>query len=207
MSKTWENLKDDPSLIVDICDHIANGGSPIQLAHIYNIKFATLIRWVRDDIDRTKLYNQAMFDRGEWVKERVLMELGHIATSDIAGMFDDSGSIKHPKDWPQELRRAVAGVDVKEEFDTEGALVGYVKKIKLWDKMKGLELTGKTLAMFLEKHEHTIEKSLEDLIVESYKLAEQNNKQTKDVNSNQSGPTTNTERGIQLQSTPEIPKE
>lgn len=39
--------------------------------------------------------------------------------------------------------------------------------IKDSDKIKALELLGKTVALYITKHEHTVEKTLEDLLVES----------------------------------------
>lgn len=163
------------------------------------------MRWIRKDSERLKLYNEAMYDRNEWVKERVLVELGHIATSDMLGMFDDNGAVKHPKEWPAELRRAVAGIEVKELFNIEGALIGYAKKIKLWDKTKGLELTGKTLAMFVEKHEHTVDKTLEELILESYKPSIPASDEPKDVSARAT--TVDTEGRLLVQPSKEVPGE
>ena len=42
-----------------------------------------------------------------------------------------------------------------------------VTKVAFWSKEKGIELLGKHLSMFIEKHEHTGSLTLEDIVAGS----------------------------------------
>jgi hypothetical protein len=54
------------------------------------------------------------------------------------------------------VRRAIAGVEVTEEFEGRGAerkSVGFTKKVRFWEKTKALELLGKHLGIFKDRVE------------------------------------------------------
>jgi phage terminase small subunit len=56
-------------------------------------------------------------------------------------------------DIPEDARRAIAGIEIVEEFEGSGKdreQIGYTKKIKFWDKPKALENLGKHLGIYLE---------------------------------------------------------
>ena len=103
--------------------------------------------------------------------KQVLREMLRVGTSDIRKLFNEDGSMKSPHEWPDDVAASVAGVEVYEEFgesepDEElepqghgGALkrqrgkrevIGMTKKVKMWDKNKGLEMLGKHLKMFTD---------------------------------------------------------
>lgn len=82
--------------------------------------------------ERTKI-------NADWLLRRLADE----AEADINDLYDDDGSLKPVKDWPEIWRKGlVAGVDV-EEIREDGRTIGLVKKIKLSDRIKRLELIGK----------------------------------------------------------------
>lgn len=96
--------------------------------------------------------------KAEIKAEEVLKELKILGHSDVRGLFDDSGCIKPTSQWPDELAKAVASIEVFEEFQGRGndrEFIGYTKKVKFWDKPKALELMGKHKKLFTEKMEHT----------------------------------------------------
>lgn len=102
--------------------------------------------------------------------DTVLQELLKLARVDIGGAFNDDGSLKPIKDIPEEIRRAISGIDIVEEFDGQGSKkvhIGYTKKIKFWDKAKALELLGKHLKLFTEKVEVEGKVTLEQLVLGS----------------------------------------
>ncbi|WP_309086407.1 terminase small subunit [Chelativorans sp.] len=75
----------------------------------------------------------------DWVLRRLAEE----ADADLADLYDEHGALKPVRDWPPVWRKGlVAGVDV-EEIRSEGAVVGLVRKIKLSDRVKRIELIGK----------------------------------------------------------------
>lgn len=91
----------------------------------------------------------------------LLRRLADQANADLADLYDDSGAMRPIKEWPEVWRRGlVAGVEVFEEFEGQGEerrLVGHTKKLKLFDRIKNLELIGKhvDVGAFREKVELT----------------------------------------------------
>lgn len=74
-----------------------------------------------------------------WVLKRLAAE----AEADIADLYGDDGQLLPVREWPLIWRQGlVAGVDI-EEISVEGVKMGEVKKIRLSDRVKRLELIGK----------------------------------------------------------------
>lgn len=92
-----------------------------------------------------------MAERSERTKidaDWVLRRLADQADADMSDLYTDGGTLKPVKDWPEVWRKGlVAGVEVIEEYerseDGGRELVGHTKKVKLFDRMKNLELIGK----------------------------------------------------------------
>lgn len=127
-----------------------------------------------------------MAERVERVKvesDDVLKELTRLGYSDIRELFDDNGNIKPIKDWPDEIGRAVSSIEVFEEFEYEQrgfhcvscsktatkAVIGQIKKLKLWQKNHALELMGKHKKLFTDKLEVEGKLTLADLVAGSKK--------------------------------------
>lgn len=90
--------------------------------------------------------------------DRVITEVAKLAFGDLRQLFDDKGALLPVDKWPDGIAAAVASVEVDELFEGFGenrAQVGYTKKVKLWPKTTALELLGKHLRLWVEKHEHT----------------------------------------------------
>lgn len=90
--------------------------------------------------------------------DRILVELAAIAFADITQAFDDNGWLKPLKDIPENVRKAIAGLELSELFDGQGDqkhIMGVLKKIRFADKLKAQELLGKHLKLFTDKHEVT----------------------------------------------------
>lgn len=154
-----------------ICAHVANGGSLVDLCQTWGARYSDMIRWVNSDEDRHKQYSQAIVDRSEWVKETILNEIKRIATTDIRQIFNDDGSVRPVAEWPDSIAMAVQSVETVEEFAGKGQSrehIGWTKKIKLWNKEKAIELLGKHLQLFTDRHEIIVTR-LEDLVGESMK--------------------------------------
>jgi hypothetical protein len=164
----WARYKADPDkTMTTICDHVANGGSVLDLARVWELPYNLIIDWVQTDELRNKRYVQALEARGEWAKERVLSELRAIALIDIRELFDDEGNLLPVSEWPEQTARAVAGVDTMISNDGD-----VTKKIKLIDKTKSLEMLMKNLAMLVERVDHTGKITLSDILAESNKPGE-----------------------------------
>lgn len=97
----------------------------------------------------------------------VLLELKRLATVDISQAFDEAGGIKPLREIPEDVRRAISGIEVAEMFDGSGDqkhAIGLIKKLKFWDKNKALEAIGRHLKLFTDKVEHSGSVSLEQLV-------------------------------------------
>jgi phage terminase small subunit len=86
----------------------------------------------------------------------VLLELKRIALTDIGQAFDENGNLKPLKDIPEDVRRAIAGIDVDELYEGHGQdreQVGETKKIRFWDKNRALENLGRYFKLFTDRVE------------------------------------------------------
>lgn len=101
-------------------------------------------------------------ERIEVKSDDILRELLRLATTDIGKAFDEHGRMLPLKDMPEDVRRAISGLEVTSLGDGE---VGTVTKVKFWDKVRGLELLGKHLKLFTEKVEHSATESFAALVL------------------------------------------
>lgn len=85
-------------------------------------------------------------ERLELDADTILRELLRIATSDIGAIFDADGNLKPLKDVPEDVRRAIAGVEVIiKNAEAGDGQTDTVHKYKMWDKVKALELLARHL--------------------------------------------------------------
>lgn len=160
----------EPSTLRRICEHVANGGSLLELCKIWEVPYGALMSWIHENPDRSRQYDKAIQSQLYWAIDRVLDELKRIATVDISEAYTDKNELKPMKDIPEDVRRAIVAVETEELFDGVGRereMIGYTKRIKVADKIKALELIGKKFAMWIEKKQLDMSKSLEELIEES----------------------------------------
>ncbi|MBV9528525.1 terminase small subunit [Sphingomonas sp.] len=75
----------------------------------------------------------------DWLLNRLAQE----ADADLQDLYDESGGLRPVKDWPPVWRRGlVAGIDVEEQRSGD-AVTATVRKIKLSDRTRRLELIGR----------------------------------------------------------------
>lgn len=78
-----------------------------------------------------------------WLLERLAQE----AVADVRDLYDEDGALLPVKDWPLIWRQGlVAGIDV-EEITVQGVKIGVVRKIKVSDRIRRLELIGKHIGV------------------------------------------------------------
>jgi phage terminase small subunit len=105
----------------------------------------------------------------EWVLKRLAQD----ATADVSDLYDENGNLKSVHEWPMAWRTGlVAGIDTMHTqigTDAEGkpAFVT-VRKVKLADRSKLLELLGKhvDIGAFKDRVEHSGKLTLESLIAD-----------------------------------------
>ena len=98
----------------------------------------------------------------------LLTRLADESAADVADLYDEHGGLKPVKEWPMIWRQGlVVGLDV-EEIKDNGAVVGVVRKVKLSDRVKRLELIGRHIDVgaFKDKVEHSGKVELETMTEE-----------------------------------------
>ncbi len=88
-------------------------------------------------------------DKLEITAERVLQEIARLAYVDISRAYDVNGGLLPLHDMPEDVRRAIASVEVTEER-VDGEVVGEIRKVKFWDKKGSLDLLGRHLKLFTD---------------------------------------------------------
>lgn len=89
--------------------------------------------------------------------DRSLREAARIAFSDVRELFDATGNLMPIKQWPEDIARAVAGLEVvKKNLTTGDGKVDDVYKVKLWDKGRTLENLLKHHGLLTEKIDVTV---------------------------------------------------
>ena len=86
--------------------------------------------------------------------ERVSREIAHYAFLDPARLFAKDGSLLEVREMDEDVRRAIASIDVKQIGHGDNAITE--TKLKLIPKDKGLEQLGKWLGMFVDRKEVTV---------------------------------------------------
>lgn len=95
-------------------------------------------------------------NRAEVNAVTVLRELLRLATVDVAGAFNPDGALKPIHEIPEDIRRAIAGIEVDEivaKVNGTPIVIGHTKKVKFWDKKGALDSLGKHLKLFTEQIE------------------------------------------------------
>lgn len=96
--------------------------------------------------------------------ERVRLEIARLAYYDPGAFWNQDGTAKPIHEIDEDSRRAIAGFETAELFEGNGeerSLAGYIKKFKLADKGRALELAARHLKMLTDK----VEVSASDEIV------------------------------------------
>lgn len=157
----------DDTTLYDICERVANGESLTMIAPELGLRYSKLVTMIRNHPEASKHYEQALSDRNEWAKERILAEIRMLTVLDITLLYDDDNCLLPMSEWPKEMGRAVAGVKSNELFDGHGKdkeKIGMTREVKLWNKEKCLELIGKNLHLFTDRVNIEGKMTLEDLL-------------------------------------------
>lgn len=163
----------DPDIVRDICRHIAGTGSLRSFCAQRRLEYG-MVREFLAEGEAARAYADALVVRDDNARDLVVDELTAIIDSDLTQAFDADGNLLRMAEMPERIRRMVAGVKFREIFEMQGkgedrakVHVGNVIELKFIDKMKAIELRGRTLAMFTDKTQHDVGVTLEDLIRES----------------------------------------
>lgn len=154
-----------------ILAHVRNGGSLIELCDTWQVRYSDVIAWVRADAKRKELYEEAGRDRSEWTDEMVLSEIRLMCRFDIRKLYDKNGALLPVHELDAATARMVMTAEVDEIKRGSGDVrvkVGETTKIKVYDKLKALELAAKSRRLLVDKTEHDVSERLEDILAKSY---------------------------------------
>lgn len=108
--------------------------------------------------------------RTEITQDMVISELAKLGFFDIRKMFDKNGKPLDISQIDDDTAAALVGLDVQDVADSDGNYIGFIKKYKMADKIKALELLGKHLGTWEpkddKKHDAIMDgiKALADII-------------------------------------------
>lgn len=118
------------------------------------------IVWIREAIDK-------MLKKHEISAERIIAELAKLATSDVRDIYKEDGSLKPISEWPASIARCVSAVEQEEIYEYNNGRrenVGDVRKVKLWDKTRALEILARYHKLLTDKVEHSGSLTLEQIV-------------------------------------------
>lgn len=158
-----------PTAMAQICGRIVSGpGTLVDVCREFgDLHYGSVNEWIQGDEHRRKMYKDALDVRKEHAHEHVIRELMIWIKADITKAFNDDGSMKALKDIPEDVRKFIAGVEIEELFAGTGKNkieIGILRKVKFFDKGRGLELMAKHLGMLVDKREISGKLTLEDLL-------------------------------------------
>lgn len=99
--------------------------------------------------------------RTEISQDKVLLECAKLAFFDIRKLFDENGKPLDITKLDDDTAAALVGLDVQDVVDIDGNYVGFIKKYKMADKCKMLELLGKHFGLW--EHQDKQQTAVEDL--------------------------------------------
>jgi phage terminase small subunit len=121
-----------------------------------------------DIAEAIRIAMEARAERTRVAADRVLVELGRIAFSNIRTLFDEKGALRNIAELSEDEAAALAAVEVSEIFGGRGEdrrLIGCMRKVRLWDKCAALELAMRHLGLLKERVEHAGEMKITRTIV------------------------------------------
>lgn len=113
--------------------------------NLRKLEIQTAIQEAKDNLSR----------RTEVTQEMIIRETAKLAFFDVRKLFDENGKPLEISSLDDDTAAALVGLDVQDIYaDGEGekAFAGYVKKYKMADKLRALELLGKYTGAFEKKN-------------------------------------------------------
>jgi phage terminase small subunit len=84
---------------------------------------------------------------------KIVEQLAKMAFVDKRDIYDERGAILPPDQWPEHIAKSVAGIEVFEERDPEGVLIGHTKKVKFESRTGALQILAKYKGMLVDRVE------------------------------------------------------
>ena len=102
--------------------------------------------------DTIRQRQAALAERAELTADRVLEELRRLALADARSFFDDHGNLKPISELTAEQGAAIASFEVLiKNAEAGDGKQDVVHKIRLWDKVRALELLAKYFRLLVDR--------------------------------------------------------
>lgn len=159
--KTAKLLR-EPEFFEDLLDEVSDGKTLLDFCVEREVIYGRVFRWIQGDDTRADLFATAEETRAKNLEDRVIR--GIVSTDDatVKDLLDAEGNPLPVDELSSSAARAVQSIEVM--VDKEG---GTTKKVKLYDRLKALEMAGRNRKMFTDKTELTGQVSLADLVTAS----------------------------------------
>lgn len=154
-----------------LCETVSQGESLSELCTRRGLWWGMVWDWLQDD-ERWKRFARAETQRDALMLRQVLAEIHRLAMIDPGDLYDDDGKLRPIKDIPAPVRACIVSLESVEYFEGHGRArehAGTIRKVKLTDKLRALELLGKQLDMFADKLNVGATESFEKLVRDSLK--------------------------------------
>lgn len=175
----WLELAGDPATMRDLCDRIVEGGTLREFCEAHDVRYSDVSAWISAENERRERFDTAIELRGEWLTDSVIRNLRMYVDLDIARAYGEDGKLLPITQMPEDIRRAIVQLEVDEaqvsaqaaDPDSGDAPPNLVqtrtRKIKVVSHERAAELLGKYRKMFVDRVEHGVNESLEDLLTRS----------------------------------------
>ncbi len=138
----WAALQSE-DLHSDICTHISSGGTVESLAELWDIPGGWIMEFMVDTPAKRTAFESACVARDAWISEALTRQAIALSTSDIRGILDDEGLVRPRGEWPADLAKCIQSFDVSVDKDGNPTY-----RVKLYDKLKAIELAGRRVGTF-----------------------------------------------------------
>lgn len=138
---------------------------------VKNMSEASIAQAVNDLIKNPKIVlrmkeiGAPVVEAAQVSAKQVIDELARIAFFDVGLLYNNDGTLKEMTQLDSNITRAIHST--KQRIEKQGQDKedwAEIKEIRTHDKLKALELLGKTIALFTDKHEHSGTLSLKDFV-------------------------------------------
>lgn len=83
------------------------------------------------------------------VGNQIIQQLNRMREADVTEIYDGEGNLRDPKDWPEDVKLLVNGIEIEEEMRGEGdaAYLVRTKKVKLESRKGVMDTLAKILGV------------------------------------------------------------
>lgn len=160
-----------PGSIDRVCARICAGGTLVDFCKEFNQNYRAVLAWIDEDEGRRKRYADALVIRKHHHRELIIRDLMQLRDFDIMQCCYDSGALKPLQDIPESARRWIESIKTMDYYEGAGAhriLIGELKEIKTYDKMKAVKLLVECLKMIDDGAGGDAKETLEDILAGSW---------------------------------------